>query len=82
MGGAQCRAVKGNCGGGEANGLVEHSWRGLAVDHRTKPVRVRVRCFIVTGGMGAAYTTVLRKEEVEELHLGCGWKGWCAVCGQ
>ena len=28
------------------------------------------------------YTAALQEEEVEELHLSCGWKGDCAACGQ
>ena len=47
-------------------------------------VRVRVRCFVVTRRQnvlrGAVCTAVLRNEEVEELHLGSGWKGGCTAC--
>ena len=44
-------------------------------------IRVRVRWFVVPRAHkgGAACTAALRKE-VEEWHLGCGWKGGCAAC--
>ena len=43
--------------------------------------KVRVRCFCRNRGpeVGAVCTAVLRKEEVEDLHLGCGWKGGSAA---
>ena len=35
----------------------------------------------MTGGhkWGAVRTAALQKEEEEQLHLGCGWKGGCSM---
>ena len=46
--------------------------RGL----RTPPVRVRVRvrCFIVIGRHKWVLCVRQRTEEVQDLHLGCGWR--------
>ena len=37
-------------------------------------VRVRVRCFVVTGGHTWVLYGSVRKQEAEDLHMGCGWK--------
>ena len=61
--------------------IMEETWTsgllGLGL------VRIRVRCFVVTGGhkgVLCVWQAVLRKEEVEERHLGYSWKGGCTAC--
>ena len=54
-------------------GRVRVTVRGKYVRFSRTAIRVRVRCFFVTGGHkgGAVLTAALQKEEVEDWRLGC-----------
>ena len=52
----------------------------LAVRVRvTVTVTVMVRRVVVTGDISGCCTVALREKEVEDMHLGCGWKSGVGV---